>query len=221
MSVPFSHSSARQTPPCASSMRKSSGLSTSRAIPGSPATIRGSMPSAPASALCGSKLSWPKWNGMMSGGEQAMQLVPLPSAAGVMVTAGAGPWAARTRSISAGEASGTSPGSANAAPAPTLASAATASLTAGLWPRFFLSSRIAAPYFSASPCAQVSRVTTTVPSRPSAADSAARTSSAMARNKFCRSSCVSAGASLVFAYSGFLSGRTPQADPAVTFLNKV
>ena len=221
MSVPFSHASARQAPPCASSMRKSSGLSTSSAMPGSPVTMRASMPSARASALCGRKLSWPKWYGMASGGELATQLVPRPSPAGASVTEGAGPCAARTRSISAGETRGTSPGKASAAPAPAPASAAAASPTAGLWPRLAGSSSTAAPYSSASACAQASRVTTTVPSRPSAPDSAASTSSAITRNNFRRSSGVKAAARRVFACSGFLSGRTPQAEPAVTFLNKV
>ena len=72
---------ARVSPGAAASVRKSSGLSTSRAMPGNESTTQG-LPVAWAAAWCGLKLSLPKRAGNRPAGLRKMALVPRPSAAG-------------------------------------------------------------------------------------------------------------------------------------------
>ena len=88
---------------------RSSGVSTSSAMPGRRSTV-GRMPHASAARKCGKKLSSPKRNGTASGGEQMIAFDPRSSRDGAIVKAGAGRCAARSCVISAGVTSGISPG---------------------------------------------------------------------------------------------------------------
>src|SRR3984885_2839338 len=71
----------RVSPGCASTLCKSSGLSTSIAMPGSCNTMHG-LPVAWAAARWGLKLSFPKRKGKRFAGRRKAALVPRPSAAG-------------------------------------------------------------------------------------------------------------------------------------------